>query len=214
VFAVLVTVVVACALVYRISVPELQVAESPENRTVAERDNAKAAKLNRPPAQAPEPTTVVIASRTRPREVRLQQPVSLTGDRLIRELQHELKRVGCYSHEINGEWTPITRRAMKDFTDRVNAILPLEAPDAVMLALLHTHVETVCGSACPAGQSLAKDNRCLPSALLAANAKKTETTEVVPPSIAAPTTTPVARARRMAVRHSTPGSGIFGLLGW
>jgi len=83
-----------------------------------------------------------------------------------------------------------------------------------MLALLHTHAEIVCGSACPAGQSLAQDNRCLPSALLAANAKKTETTEVAAPSIAAPTAVPVTRVRRSATRHSTPGSGIFGFLGW
>jgi hypothetical protein len=140
----------------------------------------------------------------------------LTGDRLIRELQREMKRVSCYSHEINGEWTPATRSAIKAFTDRVNAILPTEAPDAVMLALLQAHHETVCGSTCPAGESLTKDDRCLPSALLAVKAKKmTEMTEVVPPSGPAIGASPhVARARRSAVRPSASGSGFFGFLGF
>jgi hypothetical protein len=140
-------------------------------------------------------------------------------------MQRELKRVGCYSHEINGEWTPGTRGAMKDFTDRVNAVLPLEAPDAVLLALLQNHDEIVCGNACPAGQSLAKDNRCLPSALLAVKPKRTEMTRfesnepssgpaaeasVSPLAVAAPAT----RARRPSPRPSTLGSGIFGIPGW
>ena len=218
--AALVTGVLACVVVSRrLPTPEplQRVAGSAKSPAFAGLDSAASEGSGRPLApesRPPAPTTVIVASRTSSREVRPLQPVSLIGDRLVRELQHELKRVGCYSHEINGDWTPITRRAMKDFTDRVNAILPLEAPDVVMLALLHTHAEIVCGSACPAGQSLAKDNRCLPSALLAVNAKKTETAEVAPPSVAAPTAAPVARARRLAVRHSTPGSGIFGFLGW
>src|SRR5262245_66241828 len=32
---------------------------------------------------------------------------------LIRQLQHELTRVGCYEGDINGIWTTSTRRAME-----------------------------------------------------------------------------------------------------
>ena len=46
---------------------------------------------------------------------------------LARELQLELRRVGCYGGDLNGVWTPATRKAMKAFTDRVNATLPVEA---------------------------------------------------------------------------------------
>jgi hypothetical protein len=166
------------------------------------------------PEVRPEPTTVIIPSNTPPREASLPQPISLTGERLVRELQRALKRVGCYSHEINGDWTSMTRRAMKDFMDRVNAVLPLEAPDAVMLALLHTHAEVVCGGACPAGQSLDKEDRCIPSALRAAKSVRTEMTEVAPQSIAAPVTAPAARTRRSAGRRKIQGSGFFGFLGW
>jgi peptidoglycan hydrolase-like protein with peptidoglycan-binding domain len=87
---------------------------------------------------------------------------------LVRELQRELKRVGCYYQEIDGEWGQGTRRAMKDFLDRVNASLPLERPDPVLLTLITNQPKTVCGKACPAGEDLVKDNRCLPRALLKA----------------------------------------------
>jgi len=138
----------------------------------------------------------------------------VTGERLVLELQRELKRVGCYSREINGEWTPTTRKAMKDFMDRVNAVLPLDAPDAVLLALLKGHAGIACGTSCPAGQSLAKDDRCLPSALLSVKPKKTEMTEVDPPSSPTPVAAPVASARRSVARRSTAGSGFFGFLAW
>ena len=217
VLAVLVTVTVACALVSREPTLEpLQgVGEAAKSPAVA--SLAAAERSNRPaePDLRPsEPTTFTVTSRTSPREVTLPLPISVTGDRLVRELQRELRRVGCYFHEINGEWTPTTRRAMKDFTDRVNAVLPLEAPDAVLLALLKGHAGMACGASCPAGQSLAKDDRCLPTALLSVKPKKTEMTEVAPPSIPTPAAAPVASARRSAARHRTAGSGFFGFLGW
>jgi hypothetical protein len=95
---------------------------------------------------------------------------SLAGDRvaLARELQRELKRVGCYDGEVNGAWTPATRRAMQAFTERVNAALPSDGPDVVLLALVRDQQDKACGVACPAGQALAADGRCLPAAVLAA----------------------------------------------
>ena len=43
---------------------------------------------------------------------------------LIRNLQRELKRVGCYQGEVDGDWGSGSRRAMSTFTERVNASLP------------------------------------------------------------------------------------------
>jgi hypothetical protein len=217
VLAVLVTALVACALVSRKPTPETlqgfgEAANSPAAAGLAatERSNGPA----EPRLGPPEPTTFTVTSRTSPREVRLPLPIPVTGERLVLELQRELKRVGCYSREINGEWTPTTRKAMKDFMDRVNAVLPLDAPDAVLLALLKGHARIACGTSCPAGQSLAKDDRCLPSALLSIKPKKTEMTEVAPPSSPTPAAAPVASARRSVARRSTAGSGFFGFLGW
>jgi hypothetical protein len=91
---------------------------------------------------------------------------------LARDLQLELRRVGCYGGELNGVWTPATRLAMKAFTERVNATLPVEDPDDILLTLVQAHQGEVCGRPCPAGQGRSDDGRCLPSAILAQAAKK------------------------------------------
>ena len=91
---------------------------------------------------------------------------------LARELQRELRRVGCYEGEINGSWTPPTRRAMKAFTDRVNAILPVDVPDYILLTLVQGHQDHVCSKPCSAGQGLSDDGRCVPNAILAQAARK------------------------------------------
>src|SRR5204863_8491872 len=78
---------------------------------------------------------------------------SLADDRVAlgRELQRELARVGCYEGDLNGIWTPATRKAMKAVTDRINASLPIEEPDDVLLTLLLGHRARVCGTARPVG---------------------------------------------------------------
>jgi hypothetical protein len=65
---------------------------------------------------------------------------------VARQLQSELKRVGCYDGEINGIWTTSSRFAMKTFTDLVNAKLPIGKPDHILLALVQGHKERVCGA--------------------------------------------------------------------
>jgi hypothetical protein len=134
------------------------------------------------PAEAePAPVVVTIARRTN--EAAVKTPIappgnsatSTPGDRpsLARELQRELRRVGCYDGELNGSWTVATRKAMKAFTNRVNATLPTDGPDYILLALLRGHPDRACGIACPAGQGLADaDGRCLPNAILAGATQK------------------------------------------
>ena len=70
------------------------------------------------------------------------------GDRasIARELQRELKRVGCYNGEINGIWTTSSRMAMKAFTDEVNASLPIDNPDYILLSLVQQRQGTVCNT--------------------------------------------------------------------
>jgi hypothetical protein len=94
----------------------------------------------------------------------------LDKDGLTREIQRQLRRAGCYGGAITGVWSPAVRQAMKAFTDRVNAALPVEQPDQILLALVQNH-EATCGEACPRGQAAGGDGRCLPNALLA-RAKK------------------------------------------
>jgi hypothetical protein len=76
------------------------------------------------------PVVVTVPPRgSSPRPSSQQPAIPKDRDTLARELQKELKRVGCYVGEVNGAWSPSTRRAMKMFIDRVNASLPVEEPD-------------------------------------------------------------------------------------
>jgi hypothetical protein len=121
------------------------------------------------------PVVVTIAPRTsEPSGALSQKAVFVPKDRdsLARELQKELRRVGCYEGELNGAWTPTTKRAMKAYLDRVNATLPVEVPDYILFSLVQGQQDQVCGKACPAGQGLSEDGLCLPHPILAKAAKK------------------------------------------
>lgn len=100
-----------------------------------------------------------------------------TRAELTRDLQKELRRVGCYGGEITGAWTPSTRRAMSAFMDRVNATLPVDEPDYILLTLVQGHTAEACGVDCPAGQSLSGEGRCVPQAVIAQAHKKTQRDE-------------------------------------
>jgi hypothetical protein len=82
-----------------------------------------------------------------------------------RELQRELRRVGCYSGEVNGVWTTSSRMAMKTFVERVNAALPIDNPDPVLLSLVQGHRDRACG-VCPPGQTATAAGACVPGAVL------------------------------------------------
>ena len=123
-----------------------------------------------PPASAP--VIVTLAPRSTDAVASRTAAIPKDRDRLARELQKELRRVGCYEGEPNGVWTPATRRAMKTFTDRVNASLPVDEPDAVLFAMVQSQQDQVCGKPCPIDQGLSEDGRCLPNAILAKAASK------------------------------------------
>ena len=101
-------------------------------------------------------------------------------DILARELQRELKRVGCYHGEVHGGWNLATRRAAKDFVDRLNAMLPTVQPDPILYVMVKSKSEQVCGAACPMGQHFNQDGRCLPAGILAKSQSKMLTATAVP----------------------------------
>lgn len=135
------------------------------------------------------PSSPVVVTIARPTEPAVSPAPRLVipkdRDALARELQKELRRVGCYDGELNGAWTPATRRAMKAFTDRVNASLPVEEPDAILFAMVQGQPDRVCGKPCPVGQAINEEGRCLPNAILAKAGKK------APPADVAALTKPV-----------------------
>lgn len=93
---------------------------------------------------------------------------------LTRSLQTELKRVGCYSGEITGSWGATSKQAMKAFTERVNASLPVEEPDYILLTMVQGHGANACGQNCPTDQILNSEGRCLPRAIVAQAKKKAD----------------------------------------
>jgi hypothetical protein len=118
----------------------------------------------------------------------------MPGDRgaVAQELQRELARVGCYDGPINGVWTTSTRQAMKAFLDRVNATLPINQPDDILLALVRGQRVMTCGTPCPSGQALTDDGRCMPTATLSREAKKEHARKAVLATSGWSTTTTVA----------------------
>jgi hypothetical protein len=88
-------------------------------------------------------------------------------DALARDIQKQLKRVGCYLGEIDGVWGTGSKRAVLVFMDRVNASLPTHDPDVFMLSLLRAQGDAVCGPSCPQGQSFTSNGRCVPTTLVA-----------------------------------------------
>ena len=209
---------------------------------VIEANVGKPAVVAEPPEASqpalPETTTILLPSRSIREEVKTSSQSYKDGEplRLVRDLQRELKRVGCYAHEIDGEWTPGTRRAMMDFTERVNAGLPAERPDPTLLVLLQRHPEIVCREKCRVGESLA-DTRCLPSSYLVSESKKTAATtpslqiiwtrsyvtpaapepdaaEAALPAELAPRADPAPRPRRHTSHPGGVGSLLFGIFSW
>lgn len=116
---------------------------------------------------------------------------------LARMLQRELKRVGCYDGEVSGVWSPASRAAMKAFTERVNASLPVDRPDPVLLALVQGHQGRACGDNCPTGEARTANGRCLPVAFIGkaegkpAPTQGAEAESRVEPSKAVPVPLPV-----------------------
>ena len=76
--------------------------------------------------------------------IRMLVPAAPASVATIRALQRELKRLGCYSGQIDGEWGPTSRYAAATFVKAVNAKLPIEKPDEALLALASYHQGAAC----------------------------------------------------------------------
>jgi len=70
--------------------------------------------------------------------------------------------------------TGSTRRAMAAFMERVNASLPLDQPDYILLALVKGHTGIACGAECPTVQVAAANGQFLPQAVVARAIRKSQ----------------------------------------
>ncbi|MFY0613120.1 MAG: hypothetical protein JXQ99_16435 [Hyphomicrobiaceae bacterium] len=73
-------------------------------------------------------------------------PAGPTSAAMVRNLQGELRRVGCYHGRIDGDWGPASRFAMAAFIKAANAALPTDRPDLVLLTLVRRHAGRACGN--------------------------------------------------------------------
>lgn len=86
---------------------------------------------------------------------------SPTNDpKLTRKIQRELRRVGCLKSAADGVWGSGTERAMRRFSERIEADLPIDGPDAVLLILLEKFDDRACGAPCPEGEAPNAKGRC------------------------------------------------------
>ena len=191
----------------------------------------------------PDTTTILMPSRRRAEAKVSPAPGADNRDgerlRLVRDLQRELKRVGCYLDDIDGEWTPGTRKALKDFTDHVSAPLPDERPDPSQLVLVQSQPDIVCREACPAGETMT-DGYCRASLHLPSESKKlappapasqivwtksyvtparpepevAEAQDAALPAEAPPRAEPPPRPRRHTSRPTGVGALLFGIFKW
>ncbi len=80
--------------------------------------------------------TIVSTTKPAPSELTPRDPRARS--KLVLEIQQELRRVGCYRGRMDGSWEYGTKNAMKEFTDHVNATLPLDQPDYIQLTLIQS----------------------------------------------------------------------------
>src|SRR5215475_10451349 len=120
----------------------------------------------------PDPQAAIVLAqgaglpRTRASMPVLPTPAPRDMEALVREIQRQLIRVGCYHGEVSGKWSAQSRLAMQAFTEQVNAKLPVDRPDQILLRLIEGHQGRACAATEPKGArpplSLVREGR-LPS---------------------------------------------------
>jgi hypothetical protein len=104
------------------------------------------------------------STQAQPRSLEPSNPESRY--KLVLDIQQQLKRLGCYYGRADGSWGMGSKYAMLEFMDRVNATLPVDKPDYLLLSLLQAQSGRVCG-ACPADQTMSAGGRCVPQSIVA-----------------------------------------------
>lgn len=159
------------------------------------------------PAAAPQLVTVVA-----PPPV-LALPREMPRAELARDLQRELKRVGCYAGEVDGSWGPGSKRAAQSFMHHINSAVPTDEPDLVQLTLVRSFAGTACAAPCPPDRMVPGTSRCLPVPVLAAR-PQTRPIEAykqdAPPASPALASGPATRTHPLPMATARPGPVQYG----
>ena len=168
----------ASYLADRVAEPKPSAANTPPAPAAAVHDTQTLAFLTQPAAltqaadarvvEKPWAAQVTPAGGATPRKMTSSKPTTDDQRReLVSDIQRELKRVGCYDGTADGQWNGSTKRAMGSFAERVNASLPYEEPDLILLTLVKGQRGLACGKDCPAGQGHNDNGHCTPNSILA-----------------------------------------------
>ncbi|MEO1264768.1 MAG: hypothetical protein AAFV26_03585 [Pseudomonadota bacterium] len=121
-------------------------AEQPLKVKAAKPATPRLARVESHPAPALSTNRIVVASSITKGPARLARPSDADARAdLVKSLQSELVRVGCYTGPLNARWTGRAKTAMSTFVSNVNARLPTADPDYILLALLRGHGGSDCG---------------------------------------------------------------------
>jgi hypothetical protein len=108
-------------------------------------ETARAEPTDRRSKQLDGVPTTLAASAAPPHFPKTMEAVrNVTSAAMIRALQGELTRHGCYAGLVDGDWGPASRYAAATFIEAVNAKLPIDQPSEFLLALAHQHPSPAC----------------------------------------------------------------------
>ena len=119
----------------------------------------------------PQITTLSAPSNT------VEQPITTDPRAVARELQAELRRVGCDPGASDGDWTARSRSALQEFNRRAGMTLDVATPSLDALEAGQGQRGRICPLACGSGQRVEGD-RCV--AIPAAPVKPAKKTAAVP----------------------------------
>ena len=89
-------------------------------------------------------------------------PADLRDDAtFVRQVQQELRRLGCYTSDVDGKWGDGSRQALVRFNDLANASVPTDALAAATLGALKAQSRPVCPPTCAPTEVLV-DFTCRP----------------------------------------------------
>jgi hypothetical protein len=124
-----------------------------EARVAVEVDRSKAeeAKVGAEAAQRPQNLAARMPS---------EQPTELSPAEIARRLKSELRRVGCFSSDIDGEWNANSQRALELFNKHGNMNLDTRAASLDALDAVRGRAGRVCPLVCGRGYRVEGD-RCV-----------------------------------------------------
>jgi hypothetical protein len=79
---------------------------------------------------------------------------------LVRSLQTELKRVGCFEGDVDGKWGPPVKGALIEFTQRAKVEVPTDVPTPAAADAVKGQRGRICPLECGAGR-IERDGACV-----------------------------------------------------